>query len=177
MERAMRIFGAVLLVCATGIAIWAIIRGIQQEPAIVGSLMTALSGLGILALQQRGQRKDAIRQARREQLAPLYEKLTNLVRTIAKVDSEAGQRRAEQVLSEFQDKLLIWGPPSLVRAWANAMRTFERDPSSSEAVMAYAEILLEIRSELGQDDQELDPRDLLRLFITDIDEVLPPAQG
>lgn len=115
-----------------------------------------------------------MKEARREQLSPMYDGLTGVVRSLGGDDSKrATQRKAEQSLGTFQDKLLIWGPPALIQAWADAMRTFERETESVEAMLAYAGILREIRRELGHNDAELDARDLLRLFVNDIDAHIP----
>jgi len=76
-------------------------------------------------------------------------------------------------MTSLQDKLLIWGPAPVVRAWAQAMRIFESDPEPTDALPAYAGLLRAIREDLDHDDSQLDTRDLLRLFVTDIDDHLP----
>jgi hypothetical protein len=172
MRLLVRTVGPFILAAFAGLAFWAVVRGIQEEPAILGALATAASAIAVVALQQRGQQRDAIREARREQLAPMYEGITTQVRTIGKESGPAGPE-LEEFMASLQDKLLIWGPAPVVRAWAHAMRVFESEPEPRDAMLAYAELLRAVRQELGHDDSTLDTRDLLRLFVNDIDDHLP----
>jgi hypothetical protein len=165
---------ALAVVGLIGLGAWAFLQGIQEEPAVLGALATAASAIVVVSLQQRAQRRDAIKEARREQLVPLYEGITTQMRTLAKAPSPTPE--LEAFMAMLQDKLVIWGPAPVVKAWVDAIRVFESEPDPSDALLAYATLLRAIREDLDHDDSQLDTRDLLRLFVTDIDDHLPPSR-
>lgn len=172
MEQAKRASSLSAASAMIGLVLWAVVRGIQEEPAILGALATAASAIAVVALQQRGQQRDAIREARRKQLAPMYEGITTQMRAMAK-GSGSTTEELEAFMTSLQDKLLVWGPAPVVEAWARTMRVFESEPEATDALLAYAALLRVIRHELGHDDSHLDTRDLLRLFVNDIDDHVP----
>lgn len=110
MVRILRVVRFAFVLALVVVALWAVVRGTLEEPSIVGSLATVAGAVAIVAYQQRGQRQDAVKEARREQLADLYEDLTRLIRSLPKAPTKEHQRKTEKTLGDFQDKLLIWGP-------------------------------------------------------------------
>ena len=188
MKRALSIASTVASVAVVlgllGLLVWAIIRGVEAEPAIVGSLGTAalgvIGGIATAGYQGRVERRESAERQRREAITPYYERLIEYVRGLAE-STDAGDPSPDDVkfLGDLQDKLLLWGRAPMIRDWAESMRTAERvakgEAKMIESMLAYAGILLAIRKELGHDDSQLDVRDLLRVFVTDIDEHLLPA--
>jgi hypothetical protein len=78
-------------------------------------------------------------------------------------------------MSEIQHHMLMWSGSGTINAWTEAMRVAEAEPSGVELMLAYSRVLRAIRAELGHDDSKLDARNLLRIFINDIDDHIPPG--
>jgi hypothetical protein len=176
MERgpAFRAFAVVVVLAALGLAVWAFIRAAVDEPAIVGSVVTVVGGFLGVQWQQRRVETDRLAQVRRDEIAPTYRELIEWFRVAGDTDKPTSEQ--EQFFVDLQNKLLLFGPAPVLQAWASGMRTVEaaeEDGDPKKPILAYAGILKAIRADLGHDDNNLATRDLLRVFINDIDEHFP----
>jgi hypothetical protein len=91
--------------------------------------------------------------------------------------AEDGDPNEEMVgeMSAIQHHMLMWSRSGTINAWTEAMRVTEAEPSGTELMLTYSRVLRAIRAELGHDDSKLDARNLLRIFINDIDDHNPPG--
>jgi hypothetical protein len=169
-----RFIAATVALAALGLAAWAFVRAAIDEPAVVGSVVTVVGGFLGVQWQQRRVERDRLAQARRDEIAPTYKQLIEWFRTAGDADKPTSEQ--EEFFVDLQNKLLLFGPAPVLQAWASGMRTVEageEDGDPKKPILAYAEILKAIRADLGHDDSNLANRDLLRVFINDIDEHFP----
>ena len=86
MRRVGQIIGAVValavLAGVSGGVVWLIVRGIDSNPGLVGSLATAGGAVVAVVLGRSYDKRRELRQAHREQIAPLYEELLDVIRNI-----------------------------------------------------------------------------------------------
>src|SRR5919109_3276369 len=126
------------LIAIGGVLLYAVIRGSVEEPAIVGSLATAASAIIVVTLQQRGQRRDAVEQARRERLQPTYESLVEIIRELAEPDDPSKvDAKLKGVMADLQDTFLLWASSAVIDAWVTGLRVAEREAGPVETTLAY----------------------------------------
>jgi hypothetical protein len=143
------------------------------------AVVTAAVALIIFTGGEFFTRRRTAQQYRWDKIAPTYEGFIQHLRHTGNLSEKEArspeeQQRAEEIMGEFSDKLLLWGSPEVVKAWVDALRLMEAKPNlqGTGPVLAYAQVLLAIRKDLGQSDGSLDARDLLRVVVSDIDKHL-----
>lgn len=190
---AIRAVAAFALVVATvGIVGWAIVKGVEAEPSVVGSLMTAAAAVIGVIVGRFWEKKLDLRQSHREQMMPIYEKL--FVRTTqgelppkifmseewSDDESLSDEERAERAdfafFMEVKRKLVLYGPAAVIREWNEWASTIPDDAELVNAshMLGWEKVLLTIREDLGHNNAGLRSGDLLRLYITDFDESIAP---
>jgi hypothetical protein len=179
----LRIFqGAAFLLLLGAVAgfVWVVVEGVRADPALVGALattgITVVSGITVAGWQARVQRREAAERLQRETITPYYDKLIRMVSSRALIaDDGDPSEDAVGEMGEIQHHMLMWSGSGTINAWTEAMRVTEAEPSGTELMLAYSRVLRAIRAELGHDDSKLDARNLLRIFINDIDDHIPPG--
>lgn len=166
-----------------GLAVWGYVEAVQASPAVVGSVGAALLGVFGVLLQQRASERARLREARRERMTPIYDGLLKLVleRTgSANQGSAAGEgdQETEAFMRDLRGRQLLLGASSaMIRAfnvWQAVTSTANTAKDETTAVLAWEDFVLAIRSDLGHEDGNLPPRELLRVIIPDVDDHLPP---
>ena len=188
MRRVTFAVGILVFLAAMGLVGWALIKAVEAEPAVVGSLLTAFSAVIAVVIGQHWQQKLQLRQTHRDEMLPLYAKFVNQIRQAGdtthkeRATGDPGDPtvfpETAKFLEEFKYTLLLRGPAPVIKAvhrFGQAadeldVNADEKDPS---ALLAYEALLRAIRDDLGHDDSSLKEGDLLRLFVTDIDDFLP----
>ena len=164
-------FGIVAVLALFGGLIWLIIRGIESNPSVVGSLATAASAVVAVVAGRSFDKNRELRQAHREQIAPLYSELIENIRNAEEHDPA----EIEQFFKAFSVKLIMYSPAGVIKAWiASSRHVWKQDETDAEGFILYERVLREIRKDLGHNDRNLDMGDLQRLYITDLDKVLGP---
>ena len=104
-------------------------------------------------------------------MAPIYEELVDRLKDIEKL-AEADQN--DEFFKSMTTKLLVHGSPQVIKAWL-AWRSCgpQEGPEDLRLLVAYELVLRAIRADLGHDDSILASGDLLRVYVTDLDESLP----
>ena len=177
--RLLQAIGWVLVVGLGGLALWAFIEAVQAEPAIVGSIATAALAAAGVVWQQRRVESERLAEARRKRMAPMYESLLGFV---MKGGHNGPSGEPPEDLATFMKDLK--GRQLLLGASSEMIQAFNRwqaDTQAAEkskdqvlgAVEAYEDLLRAIRKDLGHDDSKLPKWDLLRIFISDLDDHLP----
>jgi len=152
-------------------------RGLDDDPALVvsvflGGLTVAGSIYGV-GYQARIERRDVAAQHNREKISGYYEELIERLGAISERAEEGLTDDDLEFLKELARKMLLWTGPGMIAAWSGWLRLLEKEPAAELAMVGYGHTLKAIRAELGHDDSKLDLRDLLRLFVNDIDEHIP----
>ena len=172
--RVIQVVLAVALVCALGYGLIYVIGQLDELPPAVGVAVVA----GTIALitfvaERRVARSTAAEDRRRERLAPAYEKLIEAFWDL--LNDKQPDLRA--VFSEFSRTLLLWAPADVINAVNKWRRSVDADTDPILAMLVFEELIRAIRKDLGQDHSfdDLPKGQLLRVFVNDIDEKLPPG--
>jgi hypothetical protein len=119
--------------------------------------------------------RTAVEQARRERMAPIYEKLLETFYAGAS-GTEATEEEMQEFFQQLAQRLLIWGPTPVVRAFTTWKEEVHLHEGSPQALFEFERLISAIRRDLGTKSSDLAPGDLLRVLINDLDEHAPREQ-
>jgi len=159
--------------------------GPQQPSALVTGLLTvgfgAFVGLGVWAIQSRiealRKASDRLYDDRRKVYAELLEPV---LRSFSAIRTPAERQKADALLAsyEFQKRVFefnLIAPDSVVSAFNDMMQYIyhaKSDSSTHVHVMRfYGGLLLALRKSVGEPKTQLIGRDMLRGFLSDIDDL------
>lgn len=169
MTRVWSVIGFVFALALLGLGGWAVVRGVETDPSVVGSFATALGAIVAVVIQRSREKRQELEQSHREKLAPIYEELLDNMR-----DFESREEAEnEAFFKRLQTKLLLYGPTPVIQEWLAWRRLGETltEPNIT-LVLTWERVLRAIRKDLGHDDTDLQPGDLLRVFVNDLDDAL-----
>ena len=156
-----------------GLVTWAFIEAVRAEPAVVGSVATAVVGLfGVLWQQQRSE-EARLREAHRTRMTPVYDDLLKMF--LDNLGSGSGMNsEAEDFMKDLKGRQLLLGASTeMIRAfndWQRSTVAAQADDDAMTAIFAWEELLRAIRRDLGHNDSGLQRGELLRVFVADFDE-------
>lgn len=168
---------AILLLLVAG-AGWAAYSSIAKAPAVVAAVVTGVAAILALAVQRYYEQRREEDSARREKLAPIYEGIIPKIYGLAANGGPLDEAELKAYFEDLTQSLLIWGSPGVILAfngWRASVPT-DGDPGPS-SLLAFEQLLYAIRTDLGIDNGELAPGDLLRVFINDLDDHLLPSNA
>jgi|GEM_PF-1978225 len=175
-SRGQRVFGYIVVLGLLGLAGWGFVEAVQADPALVGSI--GVAGLGVTGVvwQQRQAEKARVREAHRDRMSPIYYELLGVIfKKIA--DGNPTDEPDPEVEKFFRDlkarQLTLGASSEMVRAfngWASETADAQKKGNEVGMVIAWEGLLRAIRQDLGHNDSDLPPLELLRLFINDFDE-------
>ena len=162
--------GLVLVLGFSGLAIYAVIVGLLEDPGLVGTCITAAAALGAILLQRDREKKREVAQRHREQLSPLYE---SLMKRFNNADSFA-EDEGQEFVSELQRKLILYGTTPVVEAWLIWWRAIQSEHVEGDPtlLLLWENVMFTLRDDLGHPRGNLTQGDLLRIYIHDADEAL-----
>jgi hypothetical protein len=162
--------GIAVRLAVTGAVLWAFVEAVQAEPAVAGSIGVAVVGALGVVWQQRQTEKARLREVHRDRMSPVYDDLLGVIwNKLAGSESDQIDPEVEAFFRDLKARQLMLGASSgMVRAfneWTDLTKV-AAEAGDNDAVMAAWEFLLRaIRSDLGHDDSDLPPGELLRLFL------------
>lgn len=178
--RLQTLLGLVMLTATIGLIGWAFVEAVQAQPAVVGSVATAALAVAGVVWQQRKSEKARLREAHRDRMTPIYEELLSIVRRAAENGSSGPSEEMVEFIKDFKSRQLLLGAPSEMitafNAWEATATKAKEQKDDVSMVLAWEQLLRAIRRDLGHDDSKLPPRELLRVFMSDIDEHLGPQE-
>lgn len=180
-QRAQTVFGYLVVVVLLGLAIWGFVEAIQADPAVVGSIGVAVIGVFGVVWQQHRSEQARLREANRDRMTPIYyELLGTIFRKIGTGEvGEAGDPATEDFFRDLKARQLMLGASSQMviafNKWQRRTAELHEQDNDVGAVVAWEELLLAIRADLGHQDGSLPRGELLRLFIDDYDEYFGAA--
>jgi hypothetical protein len=180
-ESLRRIGGALLGTALAALFTWIIIKAVNAEPAVAGSIIasiaTAAGAVGAVAYQQSRVEREKIRERHRERMEPIYEEFVD--RAAARFAAGDRPMSTDEVsfFAEFNRKnLLLRADPAVIQAFNAWVATAPSEANPNGPALAYERLLAAIREDLGHSDCGLRQKDLLRLF-SDIDKDEAAAGG
>jgi hypothetical protein len=174
-HRLQILVGLIVVVVGVGLLVWGFVEAVRAEPAIVGSIGVAAAGAIGVVWQQRQAERARLREARRDRIRPIYYDLVRVVfRKLGGGKADMSDEEAEEFFKDLKARQLTLGASSqMVQAfneWARSTEQAQAEKNDLGAVIAWEVLLRAMRADLGHDDSDLPPLELLRLFITDFDE-------
>jgi hypothetical protein len=129
MARVAKGLAALFAIGVFGLVVWAFVRGVEADPALVGTISTALLGFAGLVYQRSRERSQELEKGHRAEMSPIYEQLVEMIKGI---DEFAAKPEAEQIafFKEIATKLTLHGPSPVVRTWIAWLRTLPLKPLS-----------------------------------------------
>lgn len=175
LQRLQLSFGYILFIALSGLAVWGFLEAVKADPAVVGSIGVAVAGVLGVAWQQRQAEKARLREARRDRIRPIYyDLLLVMFRKLGGGKSDMSDAEAEEFFKDLKARQLTLGASSeIVQAfngWARSTEEANKEKNDLRAVLAWEVLLRAIRRDLGHEDADLPPLELLRLFISDFDD-------
>jgi hypothetical protein len=145
----------------------AFVYGLIVDPAVAGPIAGATGVIIAAVVQRRWEKKQELERVRRDHMAPIYEELVAILQ-----DAEAATSKAPAFFKDLTTKLLLYGPPAIVKEWsAFRLHGVSEDETDPTSLLNYEKFLLLVRKDFGHDDSELVQGDLLRTYVNDFDEM------
>lgn len=175
-SRAQTTFAYVVVTALLTLAAWGFVEAVQADPALVGAIGVAGVSAGAIVWQQRQAEMARVREAHRDRMGPIYDKLLGVM---AKLFTSEGRPLGPEDQTFFRDlkakELMLGASSEMIRAynaWQRDTMKANDEGNNGAAILAYEDLIRAIRRDLGHDDTGLPPRELLEVFMTDLDKVL-----
>jgi hypothetical protein len=134
-----------------------------------------------LALSKAYETRAAIRNDLRQKKTPVYEDIVHTLLYDVMFSKLLGKEAPSQAeLMEFfariTEKLTIWGSDDVLKTYGEfkAKAATVKDPKQN--IFMFEDLLLAIRKDLGHRNKEIGRTAILKLFVTDIDNLTGSAQ-
>ena len=125
-QRVQSVVGWILALAIFAAAIYAVVRGVEKDPTIVGSFVTAAGAVAAVVWGRTREKKLELLQSHRAEMRPVYEELLTAFSTTT---PDAG------FMQEFQRKILVLGATSVLQAWLAFVRA--QPPDGEPANLAF----------------------------------------
>jgi hypothetical protein len=160
-------YGVLAIVLAIG-ALYIVYLGARAAPSVIGALVTASGAVAAVVAGRAYETRKTVEQARRERIAPVYERLMEMLYSIARGQTTGPELQA--FYDELSKTLLVWGPPPVIKAF-NTWRVEinEHGDKPREMANSLERLLYALRDDIGVSSSELERGDLARVWINDYD--------
>lgn len=169
-------------------AIWGGFTSLESGTA---SAVAAAAGAVLLAIinivaQRYVDRRRDIEARQRDKKIELYQKFMtywfNLLLSLEDHKARAGGAPKLEVvgteLNDITQQLILWGSDGVLKAHSDFRRLIsstEREPHHAETLLKFEAVLYQFRKDLGHSNRKLKERDILALFVNDVDKLDPPS--
>ena len=147
----------------------------QASATVITAAVTFFGSAVTLVLTKRWDRSREIQQEHRKQKTPLYEEFITFLFKLF-MSSKTGLSLTQDEMTAFMVKftqgLTIWGSNDVIQKYGEFRQMSTASPNVGKTAAAIEDILFSIRLDLGH-PSGLRRGDLLRLFINDLDKVIP----
>lgn len=185
----MKLVSTVIVIVLVGLIVWAVRA--KPEKEVVAAILAAAAAVSAAivgtGLTQQAAKERELADAHRLHKVELYTEYTDLIvkgfslaKSAEDATPEEKAAQQEEIAKEFQDgflnfskKLLLWGSPEVLRAYER-FRLFGQDPANTgdARILLYSDdVFRAMRSDLGLDNRGLRRGELVKLFISNAEEV------
>lgn len=147
------------------------------QAAVIGGIATVLVSVASVISTNKAQKRREIEAEHRKQKAEIYEEFMKFwfdLITREKLDRPPmSEKDMLEFVAGFSQRMIVWGSDEVVREYL-AMKTTYQDgdgESHKSMMLRFESMMFAMRRDLGHDNKGMEPTSLLRLFITDVDEV------
>ncbi len=151
--------------------LWLFAKAIEEGATVLAATFAASATVAGAFIVRYWDRKKEGEAARREHLGPLYEHMGAVMAGFSMTD-----RKREKVLVDFMRKSIVYASPSTLKAFRDwRVDLPEEDSEVTAADMLRYEVFVKaMRKDVGTSNFALDEGDLLRVVLSDYDEVFGP---
>jgi hypothetical protein len=152
-----------------------ILSSVQSDltKTLVAAAVTALIAVFTLVYGKAWEQRQNIRQALREKKVPVYEEMIRIFFHVLMGDKAGKEPMTEQQLTAafvaLTEKLVIWGSSDVLKAWG-AFRTNSSKDDAGKGLLLMEAIFRAVRTDLGHNTNALSSREMLQLWINDLDD-------
>jgi len=146
----------------------------KLSAALAATAGTIIVSVALVVVARSIETRAATQQTTREKKIAVYEQLLQfMLRTFTgtKTGEPIPQADVIRFMTNFAQRIMVWGSNDVLEAWS-AFRTTLADGSPDDLILAYEELVRTIRRDLGYQNPNLGPGELLSLFV---DEVKAPT--
>lgn len=128
------------------------------------------------------ERKKLIEQQIREQKLPTYEQFIDFIFKIfksVKTNKPLKDKELQELYWNLNKKAILWLSDKTLKSYTNfrdsstRLSTLEKPTQTDNltVLLAFEQLLLDFRTDIGHDNKNLVPGDILSMFITDMNEL------
>mgnify|MGYP005866673745 CR=1 FL=1 len=147
--------------------------------ALGPTLLVILGGVISWRIKHQAEQLKAIEEKLREERRKVYEEILEPYIQIFADTGTQGLNKATKKITSFNYKksaisIALFGSDEVIKSWNEMMQHCyqhaEEDDSGKAMLKHFANFMLEVRKSLGNKETELEPYELLRGIIKDIDD-------
>jgi hypothetical protein len=146
----------------------------QVLAAVIVTSGTILVSVGSLILSNRYQQRQQAHQAQHSRKADVYQELLDYwfwaMRDRKKVPENKRKQTDEKYRRTVPQKLITWGSEDVIKEFTAQVGPLGVNEETS--MLGFEKLLFAIRKDLGHSNKGLEDGDLLRPFLTGVDEAL-----
>jgi len=118
------------------------------------------------------EKQQSIEKEIRDEKIKIYGEFTKLVfeEVVGRKGKNLNVNKIEKFFPNFFNKLIFWGSDDVLKSFSIYMSTLYKQNESDNAMFLLENLLYAIRKDTGHGNKNLKKGDILRLFITDVDE-------
>ncbi len=170
-------FGFVILLCCLAVVTyfgWSLfdyVKGLKSENAlalILGSLTITASIFANIVVKYY-EKKNTVEISLRESRKEVYNSYLSLMQGVfASVDKSA---LSPEKVAEINKGIILWTSDGTLKMIGELRVALMNDNNNTKANLEkYANVVLAMRADLGYKNKDLKPKDLLNVFINDVDK-------
>lgn len=148
--------------------------------AIVAASAAGFVSVLSLVLSKAYESNALVRKEHREKKVPTYVALIEFVFRVVmgeKLGNKPSDAEILEFIYKFNQDIMIWGSDEVLGVWVKwrrtAMNAAEMKQNPMHLIYLYEDLILAIRRDLGHKNRNLVRGDILSVFVSDIDRILP----
>lgn len=162
-------------------AVWNLLTSASPQVAssVVVASATVLASVLTLVYSRRQEQRRELEQKQRERKTVIYEELLTFWFRVLTDESEDGAAEDEngssipdeeiqEYVTGFTHKLVTWGSEDVLKEYA----LFKESMKNGGAMLDFEKVLFAVRADLGYSNKDLQTGDLLRVFLSGVDDLL-----
>jgi hypothetical protein len=158
---------------------WRLLMSLQKEVsvAIIAAVSTVFVSVFSVTVVKYYEHKRMIDQELRQKNIPIYEGFIEFLFKIwhQQHGKELSDKEMQKFVTEFNQKLIIWGSDDLIKQWSNYRKrciNVEEGSKNFEIMFDLEKLFLTIRKEIGHKNKDIEKGTILSMFINDIDKYM-----
>lgn len=149
---------------------------------IIAGLFTVIVSLITVYLSKYLERKSTIEQEQRPKKVEIYLELIHSILSLMPTQDNRQKPMSQDeiivFIKKFTETVIIYGSNDVILAWSNwRNKLIIADPNKSfELLLELENVIFAIRKDLGHKKGKFKQKDVLRMFINDIDSAIPTSK-